>query len=480
MDDFRNDESLEYVSELSTHQKPHNDLSRREVLRLMGAAGAGALGMAAFGSGTSAFAAPSKTLRSAAAKYGSVSFWDMEWGPTAYSKAGAQLAAQFNASHPNGPKVTYTPISWSNWYEKFATAITGGTAPDVSSGAAYQPFQFFPKGAIEPVDYVVEAMKKSGILSDFYPSTLEWMKYGGHYVALPFEIDLRVFYYRKSMLERAGVPVPKTWDDILTAGRALKKQGIFGFGFSGTTSDSGGWQIVLCMILNNGGGLFAPDGTLDCVTDANVQTVEFLQQLAREKIIDPAAPGYASTEIARIMGSGKLAMTWTNSNWPWAELPPHVTADTDVLPEPLVSASGKTGTLHWVNPVMVYKEHSTAFASDGVWLEWYLEHLGVYWTRKYLSAIPVTKSIANLPSVKSNRFVSIPTSKWLPVAKTTATFYPHIVPALNTIEGAPPLYNLAEAIVSSKSSAKQLLATLQSGLASAISSHNLASSPLNK
>jgi len=446
-------------------------LSRRAVLRLIGVAGVGAVGLAACGS--SHPAATSPTASASSASYGPVSFWDMEWGTTSYSKAGETLTAQFNATHKKGPKVSYTPISWSNWYEKFATAISSGTAPDCSSGAAYQPFQFYPKGAIQPVDSIVAAMAKSGELADFYPSTLEWMKYDGHYVALPFEIDLRVFYYRKSLLSKAGVAVPKTWDDILTAGRALKKLGVFGFGFSGTTSDSGGWQIVMSMILNNGGGLFAPDGTLDCVTPANLQTIEFLQQLAREKIIDPAAPGYPSTEIARIFGSGDLAMTWSPSNWPPSNLPASIAADTYVLPEPLVSPSGNTGTIHWVNPVMVYKQHPTAFAGDSVWLQWYLQHLGVYFADKYLTGIPVTKSIANLASVKSNRFISVPTAKWLPVAKTTANFYPHIVPALNVVEGSPPLYDLAESIVTSKSSAKQLLTKLQAGLAQAIGSDHL-------
>lgn len=464
---------------------PRSDLSRRDVLRLMGAAGAGAVGFSVLGGAAPALASqPTKSwsaIRSAATRYPPVSFWDMEWGLTAYEKTGAALAAQFNASHPNGPKVSYTPISWTNWYEKFATAISSGTAPDVSSGAAYQPFQFWPSGAIEPADSVIAAMRKSGELADFYPSTIEWMKYDGHYVALPFEIDLRVFYYRKSLLEKAGVPVPQRWEDILSAGRALAKKGIYGFAFAGTTDNSYGWQIVMSMILSNGGGLFARDGTLDCVTDANIQTVEFLQQLVREKIIDPAAPGYTSDEVNRLFGEGKVAMAWSNSNWPPIALPPSVIPDTEMLEKPLVSLSGKTGTIHWVNPVMMYKQHPTAVPADALWLEWYLEHISSYWSRNYLDALPVTKSVANSPGVKSNKYISVASANWLPVGLTTAHFYPGIVPALNTVEGAPPLFNFTEAIVTSpRSTAKQLLTTLQSGLASVIKSDNLVASPLNK
>ena len=71
-------------------------------------------------------------------------FWDMVWGPPEYITTAKNLVAQFNKSHPT-IHVTYQSIPWTNWYQTFATALASGSGPDVSTGAAYQAFQFADK-----------------------------------------------------------------------------------------------------------------------------------------------------------------------------------------------------------------------------------------------------------------------------------------------------------------------------------------------
>ncbi len=73
---------------------------------------------------------------------------------------------------------------------------------------------------------------KDGIVADFEPGTLDVLKYQGHYVAIPWQIDIRVLYYRKSII---GSDAPKTWDDVLTLGKALKK-GIYVLNSAGNAS----------------------------------------------------------------------------------------------------------------------------------------------------------------------------------------------------------------------------------------------------
>ena len=83
-----------------------------------------------------------------------VQFWDMIWGGPEYIDAGKALVAQFNQEHPD-INVTYRSIPWTNWYQTFVTAIGSGTAPDLSTGAAYQAVQLYDQGAILPVDDVI-------------------------------------------------------------------------------------------------------------------------------------------------------------------------------------------------------------------------------------------------------------------------------------------------------------------------------------
>ena len=145
-----------------------------------------------------------------------VQFWDMIWGGPEYIDAGKALVAQFNQEHPD-ITVTYRSVPWTNWYQTFLTAIGSGTAPDISTGAGYQAVQLYDQDAILPIDDVISQLKADGKLDDFLPKTVDILKYKDHYVALPWAIDIRVWYYRKDLLEQAHVQPPGTWQELKTA-----------------------------------------------------------------------------------------------------------------------------------------------------------------------------------------------------------------------------------------------------------------------
>jgi multiple sugar transport system substrate-binding protein len=140
-------------------------------------------------------------------------FWDMIWGGPEYIDAGKALVAQFNQEHPD-ITVNYRSVPWTNWYQTFVTAIGSGTAPDVSTGAGYQAVQLYDQGAILPIDDVISQWKASGKLDDFLPNMIDTLKYDNHYVALPWAIDIRVWYYRKDLFEQAKLQPPTNWQEF--------------------------------------------------------------------------------------------------------------------------------------------------------------------------------------------------------------------------------------------------------------------------
>ena len=229
---------------------------------------------------------PLKSLSRPNASTAPITFWDMEWGASAYNTEGAALVAQYNKLYPKyqrsltrrspGPAGTRSMRLRS----RPIPTLTG--AP----GAGYQTFQFSQAGAIQPLDDLVAQMTKDGIVADFEPGTLDVLKYQGHYVAIPWEINIRVLYYRKSIL---GSDVPKTWDDLLTLGKALKKKGIYVLNSAGNASFNG-WQFLPIMfMLGNGGGFFNAKGEPDTLSAANVEAVEFMLQLSKDGYLDPAS-----------------------------------------------------------------------------------------------------------------------------------------------------------------------------------------------
>jgi len=98
----------------------------------------------------------------AAAAEVTLNFWGMIWGGPEYIEAAKALVEQFNASHPD-IQVKYRSVPWTNWYQTFVTAIGAGAAPDISTGAGYQPAQLYDMGAISPMDAMIAELK--------YPAT---------------------------------------------------------------------------------------------------------------------------------------------------------------------------------------------------------------------------------------------------------------------------------------------------------------------
>ncbi len=438
-------------------------LSRRQFLGVGGAAVAAGAAALHGGSLVRTFNGPLR--RADASKSGTITFWDMEWGSAAYNTEGAALAKQYNAANPNNPAVNYQAVTWADVYEKFASAIASKTNPACSSGSGYQAFQFSQEGAIQPLDELVAMFQKDGIAADFYPGVQEVLRYKGHYVAIPWEIDIRTLYYRKSVLAQAGGDVPTTWDELLTVGKALKKKGIYLLNTTGNPSISG-WQNFMPFLLGNGGGFFNAKGEPDALQDANLETVEFLLQLSKDGYFDPESIDFTQAEFLAAFGSGKVAFAVGQPKY-GTNFSPSVAADL-VCMAPLKSPTGKTGTIYWVNNLMAYKG---SYDLQGMY-DWYVAYeslMKAYWEKGLVGGLPVRKSFGSIPSVASDPEMSIPLKDWLPVAKTTAAQGNSLSPGLNALESSNALELWTQQIIRGSESAKTILSTLQPGIEQAMS-----------
>jgi multiple sugar transport system substrate-binding protein len=439
-------------------------LSRRQFL-LGGALAVG--GAVALGSGT-AFAGPlrkTSAMRAPAGSSGTVTFWDMEWGASAYSLEGAALAKQYNKMYPMREPVAYQATTWTGWYQKFASAIASHTNPNCSSGAGYQAFQFSDAGAIQPLDDLVAMLEKDGVAEDFIPSALHSLKYHGFYVAIPWELDIRVPYYRKSVLKSVGMEPPTSWADLLKLGAALKKQGKYLLATAGNPSFNG-WQFFPAVfMLGNGGGFFNTKGDLDCLSPENMEAVEFMLQLSKDGYIDPKSVAYDQTDFQNQFGSGAVGLSVGQPKW-LLNFSAAVAADAWPC-SPIKSNSGKVGTLFWINNLMVYNGNKNL---ESVY-EWYASYeslMRAYWEKGLVGGLPVRRSFGSIPAVRNDPTMRIPLDEWVPIAKTTASQGTELSGALNSLEGSTALPLFTQQLISGSGSAKSILTTLQQGLAESI------------
>jgi multiple sugar transport system substrate-binding protein len=373
-----------------------------------------------------------------------VQFWDMIWGGPEYIDAGKALVAQFNQEHPD-INVTYRSIPWANWYQTFVTAIGSGTAPDISTGAGYQAVQLYDQGAILPIDDVINDWKAKGKLDDFFPNTIDVLKYDNHYVALPWAIDIRVWYYRKDLLEKANLKPPTNWEEFKADAKALTDSKADQYGMV-TAGDTLGMHLLLTLMLNNGGGLFTTDRKLDLTSDRNMEALKFLGDLSQGHFVYPASAGYSNEDAVSAFSQGKGVFFLNN---PGITTRLSKVADKIGLIPPLVGPHGDKGTIYWVNNIMLYKQgkHPT---ETKVFLVWWSEHQKDLWTKGHNGQLPVRKSFAADPYFQSNPETKFILDNYLPVAKTTATHATEIFPKLNDVEGEGALQTLSQSILQGK------------------------------
>lgn len=83
---------------------------------------------------------------------------------------------------------------------------------------------FEQSGYYEPLDsYLSKAQK--GYTSGFSPAAIKGMKINGKTVAVPMNVEGPVMFYRKDILKKDGIAVPKTVDQLMTAAKTIAADG---------------------------------------------------------------------------------------------------------------------------------------------------------------------------------------------------------------------------------------------------------------
>ena len=370
-------------------------------------------------------------------------FWDMTWGPTEYISTAEKLVEEFNASHPN-IKVKYQSTPWSNWYQTFATAIASGTAPDISTGAGYQAFQFAQIDAILPIDDLVEEMRAAGELAAYPDSTIEPLKVDGKQIAFPWNQDIRVMWYNKTLLDQAGVQPPTTWEEFRAAAKAVSELGDDIYGLSLGAAQTSATHIMLTMLINNGGGLFDEDRNVFIAgNERNKETFQFFYDLAADGSINPAAAGYTGDDAERAFVSGKAAFMLSNAglNNKYPELDGQI-----FICDPLAGFHGDKATLKWINNIMIYAstEHP---AEAKEFLRWWALNEKPLFTEGRLTSLPVNTDFAQDPFFTENPLVNKALQEFAPIGKTTASNCPYIFAELNEIEGDTFISNTMQGLI---------------------------------
>lgn len=145
---------------------------------------------------------------------------------------------QFEAENP-GISVELQTIAWGESRAQFLRESAVGEGPDVVHIAFVWPRDMGAAGALLPLNDLLDAQPIQGGFDDFIATELSLGPDGNIY-GIPWTTDTWAMVYRTDLLADAGIAeIPRTWDELRDASRAVSEQtGKIGFGFPGGSAST--------------------------------------------------------------------------------------------------------------------------------------------------------------------------------------------------------------------------------------------------
>ncbi len=269
------------------------NISRRKALRVTSGIVAGAiLATGMTGCAVTASNSDSNTIRVIA----------QAGGPGEALKA---AAAEYSKTHSQ--KVTVDLYDYDSVRERTVLGFSSGKASYDVIGADYTWLkQYVDDGNLVPLDDKIKADASAINMKDYVQSYVKAGNIDGKQYGLPWFGAVYMLYYRKDLLQQAGVSVPKTWDEYVTAAKIIReKTGVTGTTLIGKRDDpllDEYWSVAWS---------YGADITKDGKSSA-VDSPEAVKALDVWKSVLPAAPADALSAdwpaAAASFSEGKTAM----------------------------------------------------------------------------------------------------------------------------------------------------------------------------
>lgn len=215
----------------------------------------------------------------------------------------ARLAAFEEAT---GIDVVYDYVPFPNMKEALTTEMVAGGDYDVVSIMD----QWVPslQMLVQPIEDEIAAQGVD--LGDFPAAHLRHGRVNGALVGLPVRGHVQLLFYRKDLLAQAGVEAPSTWDDVVSAAKAVQ----------GATDASGialpygklngqNLMVWINLLWGHGGDLFDENGDPAFISDAGIAATEQYVSLLRDEKIAPAGSAtFVEQDAVNSFKQGNSAM----------------------------------------------------------------------------------------------------------------------------------------------------------------------------
>lgn len=167
----------------------------------------------------------------------------------------------------------------------------------------------------------------------------------GKIYGIPFNMFYVVVYANKAILDKAGVPIPQTWNDWVAAVNTIKKAGLLPWGISLSKDSQGGrlYNYVVNRVVGNQKALAIHSGQ----EPYNTAEMRKAASLMKELIIGFTAPDANALDneavFAKYVNSGQAAF-FIDGSWMVGRIVPDVAKNMVPLAFPLVPGGMEDST----------------------------------------------------------------------------------------------------------------------------------------
>ena len=218
------------------------------------------------------------------------------------------IVADFEAANPD---ITVNAIYSGNYDDTRVRAL--------SALASGEPAQLAVMFSIDAYDLIEQDLVvafddikgvDAGWLDSFYPALMANGNIEGKTWGIPFQRSTIVAYYNKDMFKAAGLDPnspPTTWDEMISMGKALTKDGAYGLMIPSTGYP---YWMFQALAIQNGKEVMSNDGLTTYFDDPTViETLEFWKSLSQEHGIMPTGTVEWGT-LRQAFLEGQTAMMW--------------------------------------------------------------------------------------------------------------------------------------------------------------------------
>jgi len=208
-----------------------------------------------------------------------------------------EMIVEFEKDHP-GVKVNHISVPFAQVLPTILRQSLSNTLPDlVMADNPWVP-QLIKAGVYKDI---TDKVKEWGWENweDFFKGHREVTSSEGKIYAIQFTTNNCALFYRKGLLEKAGIAnPPETWQELKDQSKKIKEVlGIYGFAFDAGATEGGAWQFQP-FLWSNGGSLLELD------QPEAIEALQFLTDMVKE--------GYTPRDVVNVSSQGDPTQWFIN------------------------------------------------------------------------------------------------------------------------------------------------------------------------